>query len=88
MYESTFMTLITTPGDAGESCWGLAHLARQTQGVVEFKVRLDRAGIGLLHWSSTLVLFKLQYYVLAFVSLKGLRPYTLFKIYLQTVNIV
>jgi hypothetical protein len=62
---------MTTPGDAGESCWGLAHVARRTEGVVEFKVRSDKAGIVLLHGSSTLVLFKLQYYMLVCVSLTG-----------------
>ena len=72
---------MTTPGDADEFCWGLAHLARQTEGVVEFKVRSDRAGIVLLHWSSTLVLFKLPYYVLICVILKGLWPYSQFKVY-------
>ena len=81
MHERTYVTLMTTPGDAGESCWGLAYLARRTEGVVKFKVSSDRAGIVLLHWSSTLVLFKLQYYVLICVILKGLRPYTQFKVY-------
>jgi hypothetical protein len=73
------VTLITLPGDAGESFSGLVHLACQTEGVVGFKVRSDRAGIVLLHGSSTLVLFKLQYYVLVCASLRGLRLYSLFK---------
>ena len=79
---------MTTPGDADEFCWGLAHLARQTEGVVEFKVRSDRAGITLLHWSSTLVLFLNCNIMCLSARAFGPTHYLKYTLFYETVTIV
>ena len=55
------------------------HLACQTEGVVGFKVRLDRAGIVLFYVSSPLVLYNCKTYMLVAVSARAFGPLTFLK---------
>ena len=50
------------------------HLARQTEGVVGFKVRSDRAGIVLFYVSSPLVLYNSNKTYACRCECKGLWP--------------